>query len=59
MACCFVYVRYFWFGLCSSPAVSAVTQHSQRGTLVLHYFMLPEDDPIEGLKHVGDILNLF
>jgi len=28
-------------------------------TLVLHYFMLPEDDPIEGLKHVGDILNPF
>jgi len=21
--------------------------------------MLPEDDPIEGLKHVGDILNPF
>ena len=28
-------------------------------TLVLHYFMLPEDDPMEGLKHVGDILNPF
>jgi len=28
-------------------------------TLVLHYFMLPEDDPIEGLKHIGDILNPF
>jgi len=28
-------------------------------TLVLHYFMFLEDDPIEGLKHVGDILNPF
>jgi len=24
-----------------------------------HKIMLPEDDPIEGLKHVGDILNPF
>ena len=31
----------------------------ERRTLVLHHFTLPEDDPIEGLKHVGDILNPF
>ena len=53
MACCFVYVTSVWFGPCSSPAVSAVSLY------LVGSVVLPEDDPIEGLKHVGDILNPF
>jgi len=42
-----------------SDTVTKVRVKSILVTLVLHYFMLPEDDPIERLKHVGDILNPF